>query len=73
MAVFTYKENKTRNMKVKGVLNSKTMEIETEEGVKNLVTLLSEFDGIDGFELSATVKTTEDLDEPSEVDDEEDE
>ena len=73
MAVFTYTENKTRNMKVKGILNIKTMEIETEEGVKNLVTLLSDFDGVEGFEFSATVKTSEKLEEPSEVDDEEDE
>ena len=73
MAVFTYTENKTRNMKVKGILNIKTMEIETEEGVKNLVTLLFDFDGVEGFEFSATVKTSEKLEEPSEVDDEEDE
>lgn len=63
MANFVYKENRTRRMTLKGILDINEGTIFIDEDEKNLLTLLSDFDGA-FVDLTIKVSEDEDLEEP---------
>lgn len=64
---FTYKKSTITSMSVKGIFDSDLMTIDVDDEEKKLSTLLSEFDGA-FVEISVRVKTDEELEEPTESD-----
>lgn len=72
MAAFQYKKTQTINLKADGFIDIKNMTIEVDGEVKNISTLLSDFDG--SF-VSLNIKTKEEteLDEPTEDEDSDEE
>lgn len=63
MANFVYKENRTRKMALKGILDVDEGTILIDEDEKNLSTLLSDFNGA-FVDLTIKVSEDEDLEEP---------
>jgi hypothetical protein len=63
MANFVYKENRTRRMTLKGILDVDEGTILIDEDEKNLATLLSGFNGA-FVDLTINVSEDEDLEEP---------
>lgn len=61
---FSYKKSTSTVLKACGRLNTTDCTILIDEDVKDLGTLLSDFDGAD-VEMTVKVKYDEDLDEPS--------
>lgn len=72
MKTFVFKRNEVTSMKVLGVLDADNMIIDTEDGSKNITTLLSAFNGA-VVELNVKTKNEEDLSEPTSDSDESEE
>lgn len=72
MAAFQYKKTQTINLKADGFIDIENMTIEVDGEIKNISTLLSDFDG--SF-VSLNIKTKEEteLDEPTEDEDSDEE
>lgn len=70
MASFMFKEVKTTNMKIVGLIDTDTMKIEVDGEEKDLATLLSPFNG-GCVEINVKVKDETELDEPVKSEDEE--
>lgn len=72
MAAFQYKKTQTINLKAEGFIDIKNMTIEVDGEIKNISTLLSDFDA--SF-VSLNIKTKEEteLDEPTEDEDSDEE
>lgn len=69
MKAFTYKETKTTNMKIVGLIDTDRMVIDVDGIDKDLTTLLSAFNG--GIvEIKVTIKEESELDEPTSEDEE---
>lgn len=68
MAAFQYKKTQTINLKAEGFIDIENMTIEVDGEIKNISTLLSDFDA--SF-VSLNIKTKEEteLDEPTEDED----
>ncbi len=64
MANFSYKRTIQTAMKVAGIIDSDSMTIDIDGEVKNLSTLLSDFNG-GCVEINIKVKNEEELDEPT--------
>ena len=72
MAAFQYKKTQTINLKAEGFIDSENMTIEVDGEVKNISTLLSDFDGCYVC-LNAKTKEETELDEPTEDEDSDEE
>ena len=72
MAAFQYKKTQTINLKADGFIDIKNMTIEVNGEIKNISTLLSDFDG-SFVSLSVTTKDETKLDEPTEDEDSDEE
>ena len=69
MPNLVYKLTKTKKLKASGFLDVDSMTIEVDGEEKKLSTLLREYDGCD-IDFNISVKDEEDLDLPSEEDEE---
>lgn len=69
MSNFVFKETKQTSMKIAGILDSDNLTIEVDGEEKKLATLLSVFNG-GGVEINVKVKEENELDEPTESDEE---
>lgn len=69
MANFIFKETKQTSMKIAGIIDTDNMTVELDGEKKNLATLLSVFNG-GGVEINVKVKEENELDEPTESNEE---
>lgn len=70
MINFVFKETKQTSMKIVGIIDTDNMTVEVDGEEKKLSTLLSVFNG-GGIEINVKVKEENELDEPTDVSDEE--
>lgn len=68
MASFKYKRTNSIDLKADGFIDTKNMTIEVDGELKNIATLLSDFDG-SFVSLSVKSKDEVELDEPTEDED----
>lgn len=66
MANFVYKRTDVTSMKIVGILDTDKMTINVDEEEKDLVTLLSDFNG-GCVEVNIKSKSEEELEEPTSV------
>lgn len=59
----TYKKQQSLTLKVSGLMDIDTMSIEVDGEIKDIRTLIRDFDGIEAT-LTLQVKSDEELDEP---------
>ncbi len=69
MANFIFKETKQTSMKIAGIIDTDNMIVEVDGEKKKLATLLSVFNG-GGVEINVKVKEENELDEPTESNEE---
>ena len=69
MANFVFKETKRTSMKIAGIIDTDNMTIDVDGEEKKLATLLSVFNG-GGVEINVKVKEENELDEPTESNEE---
>ena len=69
MANFIFKETKQISMKIAGIIDTDNMTVELDGEKKKLATLLSVFNG-GGVEINVKVKEENELDEPTESNEE---
>lgn len=69
MSNFSYKKTTTTAMKVAGIIDTDNMTIDVDGEEKKLSTLLSDFNGT-GIEINVKVKDEEEINEPTESDEE---
>lgn len=69
MANFVFKETKQTSMKITGIIDTDNMTINVDGEDKKLTTLLSVFNG-GGVEINVKVKEENELDEPTESNEE---
>lgn len=69
MANFVFKETKQTSMKTAGIIDTDNMTVDIDGDEKNLATLLSVFNG-GGVEINVKVKEENELDEPTESNEE---
>lgn len=69
MANFIFKETKQTSMKIADIIDTDNMTVEVDGEEKKLATLLSVFNG-GGVEINVKVKEENELDEPTESNEE---